>query len=533
MGRKANIPIRLLARIEELYITQTQQSIAQWLRETHGIENDRDGRTVRRFLRSHGIQKKPHIRLANEPELKEWICIFFFENLLTDAQMLPMLAQKGWTLKKRTLERLRLEIGLRRRRGRRAVDIDEAINAARQMVREEMKSGMIDGFGSGLLYTYFRNNGYSISKTLLYQVYTEMNPELVEARRKNYQRHRGEYVVPGPNWLWSIDSYDKLKPYGIQIYACIDAYSRYIIWIYVGISNSSAVSTFGQFINALKAIRRGPAWIRSDKGGETTLLAQAHYELLQAHDPNLRFQDTYIFGTSVKNQRIEAWWMQFTKGHIFRWRKFFGFMAHTHQYDHDQIVDRIALLALYIPILREEIASFVQVWNNHYIRRQKNRPNMVPGRPFVLYNIPPTGTQNYAVNLDPERMATFSALAEEYNLDEFLPRDVYNLCTQHLQSEGYFLVERPPLNTLEDRSNPYIRHYLSLRAMLRQHYESGQEPQLRELETPTGARIWFQDPDLLRYVAGDLAVDIEMDNIFEQYDNGENGESESNDSDGE
>ncbi|KAH8725979.1 hypothetical protein GQ44DRAFT_759030 [Phaeosphaeriaceae sp. PMI808] len=49
-------------------------------------------------------------------------------------------------------------------------------------------------------------------------------------------RRRGEYIVPGPNWVWSIDGHEKLKPYGIQIYACIDAYSRYIFgfwWILV------------------------------------------------------------------------------------------------------------------------------------------------------------------------------------------------------------------------------------------------------------------------------------------------------------
>ena len=48
--------------------------------------------------------------------------------------------------------------------------------------------------------------------------------------------------MPRPNWLWLVDSYLKLEPYGIEIYAAIDAYSRYIIWIYCGITARTGVS---------------------------------------------------------------------------------------------------------------------------------------------------------------------------------------------------------------------------------------------------------------------------------------------------
>ncbi|KAL5515272.1 hypothetical protein EMCRGX_G000417 [Ephydatia muelleri] len=30
------------------------------------------------------------------------------------------------------------------------------------------------------------------------------------------------YVNKGPNWCWHIDGYDKLKPFGFPIHACID-----------------------------------------------------------------------------------------------------------------------------------------------------------------------------------------------------------------------------------------------------------------------------------------------------------------------
>jgi hypothetical protein len=46
----------------------------------------------------------------------------------------------------------------------------------------------------------------------------------------------------GPNDVWYIDGYMKLEPFGIEIYAIIDGYSRYIVWIYVGITARTAVS---------------------------------------------------------------------------------------------------------------------------------------------------------------------------------------------------------------------------------------------------------------------------------------------------
>jgi hypothetical protein len=45
-----------------------------------------------------------------------------------------------------------------------------------------------------------------------------------------FRRKKGQFLVPGPNYQWCIDGHDKLKAYGFEIYAAIDAYSRNIIW---------------------------------------------------------------------------------------------------------------------------------------------------------------------------------------------------------------------------------------------------------------------------------------------------------------
>ena len=63
--------------------------------------------------------------------------------------------------------------------------------------------------------------------------------------------------------------------------------------------------------------------------------------------------------------------------------------------------DKIALLFIYFPLIRNEIYNFVNLWNNHRIRSQKKqRPNLPTGKPSVLYYTPPDGTSNYGVTPD-------------------------------------------------------------------------------------------------------------------------------------
>ena len=43
-------------------------------------------------------------------------------------------------------------------------------------------------------------------------------------------RRARQYTCSGPNALWHMDSYDKLKPYGIAINDCIDGFSSHAMF---------------------------------------------------------------------------------------------------------------------------------------------------------------------------------------------------------------------------------------------------------------------------------------------------------------
>ena len=85
------------------------------------------------------------------------------------------------------------------------------------------------------------------------------------------------YVVPGPGWLWCPDGHDKLARFGIGIYGCVDAYSCKIMWFFVvGSSNRIYVSVLRQYRYTVKAVDYCLNLIRSDKGRETPMMADAH-----------------------------------------------------------------------------------------------------------------------------------------------------------------------------------------------------------------------------------------------------------------
>jgi hypothetical protein len=113
-----------------------------------------------------------------------------------------------------------------------------------------------------------------------------------------------------------------LSPFGFEIYAAIDAYSRCIIWIYVGVSGRVSLSVVRQFL--LVILEKGyiPYIVRSDRGKETPLAAEVHFALSRTMQDNPQFQlrDCWYYGTSTTNQRIESWWSGLQKSQLYRWR---------------------------------------------------------------------------------------------------------------------------------------------------------------------------------------------------------------------
>jgi hypothetical protein len=146
----------------------------------------------------------------------------------------------------------------------------------------------------------------------------ELDPEGVEARRtrfKDGRDHTGKYNIPGPNYAWSVDSHMKFQAYGIEIYAMVDGYSRYVISIFIGLAATCGVSILKQYLDAVVGnYNMWPHFIRSDRETETTLMANAHWQLEQADQPDAELESIYFYGGSKSNSHIESWWEELTSG---------------------------------------------------------------------------------------------------------------------------------------------------------------------------------------------------------------------------
>ena len=67
-------------------------------------------------------------------------------------------------------------------------------------------------------------------------------------------------------------------------------------------------------------------------------------------------------------------------------QEYFQELTNSGQFEKGHLGDRIAMLAIYMPIVREAAIAYKDLWNCHKIRKQPNRPNAVIGQPMVLYH---------------------------------------------------------------------------------------------------------------------------------------------------
>ena len=83
------------------------------------------------------------------------------------------------------------------------------------------------------------------------------------------------YFGRGPNWVWHIDGYDKLKPYGFNIHGAIDGFSCRILWLRVIRSNKNPSFVCTQYLECVKCIGGIPRKVIGDHGTEDVFVAKA------------------------------------------------------------------------------------------------------------------------------------------------------------------------------------------------------------------------------------------------------------------
>lgn len=146
----------------------------------------------------------------------------------------------------RTLKRILSKLRLYRRKNYSKIE-----DVAKFLENELMKSGQLHGYR--WMHLRCLQNNLIVTQSVVRELLTYLDPQGVEIRKRRRLRRR-QYHNKGPNYLWHVDSYDKLKPYGICINGCIDGFSRHIIWLRTGSTSSDPK------VCVLYVLMKNPTW---------------------------------------------------------------------------------------------------------------------------------------------------------------------------------------------------------------------------------------------------------------------------------
>ncbi|XP_072220165.1 uncharacterized protein [Leuresthes tenuis] len=250
------------------------------------------------------------------------------------------------------------------------------------------------------MYTKCRESGLRVRKEDARLELKELDPRGVALRKGGRLRGR-RYFSKGPNFIWHMDSYDKLKPYGFCINGSIDGFSRKIMWLNAYTTNSDPKLIGGYYTEAVERFGGCPRIVRGDLGTEND-----------------------------RGQCVEFWLPLFSD---LRDNGFFdgGFL------------DKAILQFCCMGLIQDELDDTAQVWNAHTIRPSKN----TSGQPNVMSALPQLcGTRDFLSPVEDEHL---QLCKDECVFRVPIPcdPDVYELC--HIfMAESHLTLPTDPYQTV-------------------------------------------------------------------------------------
>ena len=319
----------------------------------------------------------------------------------------------GITLSYRHLKRILRQRGIRRR----GQQSDE--NAIAEALEMEL-SGSGASIGYRQMHQRIRHNHkLLVSRENIRLALRAMDPDGVD-RRRRHRLQRRLYRAKGPNFVWHLDGYDKLKYFGFCIHGAIDGYSRRIMWLEVDDSNKDPRSVARYFTECVKQIGGVPRKIRGDAGTENVNVAGVQRFLRRDDTDSFAGEKSFQYGQSVSNQRIECWWGFLRKTETDWWMNFFKNLREEGLFDDSDAVHVECLKFCFMNLLDQELKRVAQNWNLHKIRPSSSNLETPSGRPDTLFFLPALSeTSDYILPFTDEDMN----VAEELCCTERIPNE--------------------------------------------------------------------------------------------------------------
>ncbi|XP_037136560.1 uncharacterized protein LOC119139703 [Syngnathus acus] len=356
--------------------------------------------------------------VPEKPDLDDLIKLCF-RLAFSNKEILAVLAHNAQTIISiRTLKRTCKRLGLFRRKNQ--SDLGDVLAFVQH---EILTCGQMQGYR--WLHLRAIQKGFVVSQDTIRQIIKLVDPVGVELRRARRLRRR-QYSCRGPNALWHMDGYDKLKPYGICIHGCIDEFSRYVLWAEAYTTNNDPKVIASYFIKTVSRIGGCPERIRADRGTENGCVEQMQLCLRQNHSDNFAGEKSFLYGRSTANQRIEGWWSILRKQSAQFWINLFQTLQEDGHYTGD-FLDKSLIQFCFLNLVQDELDEVVNTWNSHKIRPRSNG-DTASGRPVVMYSFP--AMHSAEDRLKPTGMQDITACMEECTPKCQFPCDetVFELC---------------------------------------------------------------------------------------------------------
>ena len=378
-----------------------------------------------------------YIPVSSENSDRNYLIECYFKLGLDYSEILSfLLLSHGIRLSLRQLKRVLFSRGLRRRK-----NCSEAQEIIAAVERELEGSGSLIGYWQ--MHQRLRiDYGLVVSRETVRLALKMLDPEGVE-RRSQHKLKRRTYSAKGPNFIWHLDGYDKLKPFGLCVHGAIDGYSRRILWLEVGASNNNPRIVARYFVDCVKQLGGVPQIARGDRGTENVNVAAMQHFFRRNNTDSMAGEKSFLYGRSVSNQRIEAWWSFLRKNDSDWWINFFKDFRDVGLYCDDDPLHVECLRFCFQPLIQEELNRVAQHWNLHRIRPSLNQESP-PGRPDVLYFLPELReTTSYLHTVDEDAMMVAEGMCCEDHLIPF--DDTFAELAEMIMEENNLQVPSTPL----------------------------------------------------------------------------------------
>ena len=377
--------------------------------------------------------------------MRDEIIVNYFNLGLTAPEIaLFLVSVHGIGISLRQLKRILRRLGCTRRRRR--SNLNEVVEA----VEEELR-----GSGSLLGYRAMRQrliNQHRLVTTreVVRHVLRVFDPEGVEHRSQHRLRRR-IYRCKGPNYLWYIDGYDKLKPFGFCIHGAIDGFSRRILWLEVTSLNNDPRIVAQYFLDYARQLGGTARIVRGDRGSENGNLAAIQRFFRRSMNDDFQGDKSFMYGKSTANQRIEASWGRLRQGCAEWWITYFKDLRDSGLYCDDDIIHRECLKFCFMDVIQSELHRAALEWNVYRIR-PSNNVESPPGKPDVLYFVPASAeSQDYMTPVDIDGIEIAEDTCAEQPQAKGCSPYFKELCELIMEDEGL-----EPATTAEDALQLYL-----------------------------------------------------------------------------